>query len=59
MVCDKLHDYFDHVSVWQQTQKLADEAAVPYGIIGCSEINKQCRPSSSPRNSSLCPESTK
>ena len=39
-VCDKLHDHFDHVSVWQQTQKLAGEAAVPYGIIGCSEIGK-------------------
>ena len=40
MVCDKLHDHFDHVSVWQQTQKLAGEAAVPYSIIGCCEISK-------------------
>ena len=38
MVCDKLHDYFDHVPVWQQKQKLAGDAAVPYSIIGCCEI---------------------
>ena len=39
-VCDKLHDHFNHVPVWRQTQKLAGETAVPYGIIGCCEINK-------------------
>ena len=40
VVCDKLHDHFYHVSVWQQTQKLAGESAVPYSIIGCCEINR-------------------
>ena len=25
-VCDKLHNHFDHVPLWQQTQKLAGEA---------------------------------
>ena len=39
-VCDKLHDHFGHVSVWQQAQKLAGEATVPFGIIGCYVINK-------------------
>ena len=27
-VCDKLHDHFDNVPVWQQTQKLAGETTV-------------------------------
>ena len=40
MVSDKLHDHFDCVPVWQQMQKLAGEASVPYNIIGCCEINK-------------------
>ena len=39
-VCDKLHDYFDYVHVWLQTQKFAGEPAVPYCIIGCCEFNK-------------------
>ena len=39
-VCDKLHDHFDHVPVWQQIQKLAGEVTVPYSIIGCCEVNK-------------------
>ena len=39
-VCDKLHDHFDHVPVWQLTQKLAGEAVVPYSITVCCEINK-------------------
>ena len=29
VVYDKLHDHFDHVPVWQQTQNLAGEAAMP------------------------------
>ena len=40
VVCDKLHEHFDYVPVWQQMQKLAGEAAVPYSIIGCCEISK-------------------
>ena len=51
---------FDHVPVWQQMQKLAGEAALPYGIICCCEINKHSTgllflPKISPR----CPELTK
>ena len=38
--CDKLHGNFDHVIVWQQTLKLAGEAELPYGIIGCCESTK-------------------
>jgi len=30
----------DHVSIRQQSQQLAGEAAVPYGVVGCCEINK-------------------
>ena len=40
VACSKLNDHFDHMLVWQLTQKLAGEAAVPYNIIGCCEINK-------------------
>ena len=38
-ICDKLHDHFDYVPLWQQTQKLAGETQVPCSIIGCCEIN--------------------
>jgi len=31
----------DHVSVRQQSQQLADDAAMPYGVIGgCCEVDK-------------------
>jgi len=30
----------NHVSIRQQLQQLAGEAAVPYSVIGCSEVNK-------------------
>ena len=30
----------DHVSVRQQSQQLPGEAAVPYSVIGCCEIDK-------------------
>ena len=39
VVYDKLHDHFDHVPVWQQTQKLAGRTTVSYDIISCCEIN--------------------
>ena len=60
-VC-KLHDHFDHAPVWQQTQKLAGEAAVPYIIIGCCEISKHSTSLLSffsfwPKSSPRCPES--
>ena len=41
VICDMLHDHFDHASVWQQMQKIASEATVPYIIRGFFEINKQ------------------
>ena len=60
VVYDKLHDNFDHVPVWQQMQKLAGEAVVPYGIIGCCEINKHSTGLLfSPKSSLRYPESTK
>ena len=60
MVCDKLHDHFDHVPVWQQTHKLTGEAVVPFGIIGCCEIKKtQYWLSFSSKSSPQCPESTR
>ena len=31
----------DHVSIRQQSQQLADEAAVTYSVIGCCEVDKQ------------------
>ena len=36
-IANHLHD---HVSVRQQSQQLADEATVPYGIVGCCEVDK-------------------
>ena len=37
----KLHDNSDHVLVEKKTQKLADEATMPYEIVSCCEIDKQ------------------
>jgi len=30
----------DHVSIRQQLQQLAGEAAVPYSVVGCCEVDK-------------------
>ena len=32
----------DHVSVMQQSQELAGEAAGPYSVVGCCEVDKYC-----------------
>ena len=39
-IASHLHDHVDHVSIRQQSQQPADEAAVPYGVVGCCEIDK-------------------
>jgi len=39
-IANHLHDHADHVSIRQQSQQLAGEAAVPYGVVGCCEIDK-------------------
>jgi hypothetical protein len=39
-ISDKLQDHTDHVPVRQQAEQLAGEAAVPYGIIGSRQIDK-------------------
>jgi len=39
-IANLLHDHVDHVSVRQQSQQLAGEAAVRYGVIGCCEVDK-------------------
>jgi len=40
VVANHLHDHVDHVSIRQQSQKLACEAAVSYSVVGCCEIDK-------------------
>jgi len=35
-----LHAHVDHVSISQQSQQLAGEAAVPHSVIGCCEVGK-------------------
>ena len=39
-IANHLHDHVDHVSVRQQSQQLAGEAAVSYRVIGCYEVDK-------------------
>jgi len=39
-IANHLHDHVDHVSIRQQSQQLAGEAMVPYGVVGCCEVNK-------------------
>ena len=57
MVLTKFMIIFDHVPVWKQIQKLADEATVPYGIINCFEISKHITGLFSAKNSLQCPVS--
>jgi len=40
VIANHLHDHVDHVSVRQQLQQLAGEAVVPYGVVGCCEVDK-------------------
>ena len=39
-IANNLHDHVDHVSIRKQSQQLAGEAAVPYGVIGCCEVDE-------------------
>ena len=39
-VLDKFHDYSYQVSIRNKPQKLAGQAAMPHGVIGCSEVHK-------------------
>jgi len=39
-IANHFHDHVDHVSIRQQSQQLADEAAVPYSVVGCCEVDK-------------------
>jgi len=39
-IANHLHDHVDHVSVRQQSQQLAGEAAMPHSTTGCCEIAK-------------------
>ena len=41
VIANHLHDHVDHVSVRQQLQQLAGEAVVPYGVVGCCEVDKR------------------
>ena len=39
-IANHLPDRVEHVSIRQKLQQLADEAAVPYSVVGCCEIDK-------------------
>jgi len=39
-IANHLHDHVDHVSIRQQLQPLAGEAAVPYSVVGCCVVDK-------------------
>ena len=39
-IANHLHDHVDQVSVRQQLQQLAGEAAVPHSVVGCCEVEK-------------------
>jgi len=39
-IANHLHDHVDHVSIRQQSQQLAGEAAVPYSVVGCCEVDE-------------------
>jgi len=40
-IANHLRDHVGHVSVRQQSQQLAGEAAFPYSVVGCREGDKQ------------------
>jgi len=40
VIVNHLHDHVDHVSVRQQKQQYTGEPAVPYGVVGCCEVDK-------------------
>ena len=39
-VLDKFHDHSYQLSIRNKPQKLAGQAAMPHGVIGCSEVHK-------------------
>ena len=39
-ITNHLHDHVDRVSIRQQSQQLAGEEAVPYSVVGCSEVKR-------------------
>jgi len=39
-IANLLHDHVDHVCIKRQLQQLAGEAAVPFSVVGCCEIDK-------------------
>ena len=41
VIANHLHHHVDHMSIRQQSQQLAVEAAVSCTIVGCCEIDKQ------------------
>jgi len=41
VIANHLHDHVDHVSIRKQLQQLAGEAAVPYGVVSCCEVDLQ------------------
>jgi len=38
-IANHLHDHVNHVSMMQQLKQLAGEAAVPYSVVGCCEVD--------------------
>jgi len=38
-IVNHLHEHVDHVSIRQQSQQIAGEAAVPYSVVGCCEVD--------------------
>jgi len=39
-IANHLHDHVDHVSIRQQSQQLAGEAAVLYSVVDCCEVDE-------------------
>ena len=40
MITNHPHDHVDHESLRQQSQQLAGETTVPYGVVGCCEFDE-------------------
>jgi len=40
VIANHLYDHMNHVSIRQQLQQLAGDAAVSYTVIGCCEVDK-------------------
>jgi len=39
-IANQLHDHANHVSIWQQSQQLAGETAMPYSVVGFCDVGK-------------------